>query len=261
VQRVPGGVRPGAGAVASAGPGPGPGPRPGPGPVGLGSGHGSGRAPQGRAGRPLTSAPVRSPGRSGVRAAAPVRVGPAPLPCARGVTPARCPARRHCGLRRRGLYTPPRARRRAAHRPPRAAAPSRQDPCAPEAAGAPRPVRRRAIDLRWSGTSRRVVLDDAGWSSSVARWAHNPEVAGSNPVPATTPESRVLYRSGPGFRYDRHFRLRHDGCGHARRTTGGRQDHVCSGQSGERTVSGPGDARTRRHVRTRWRSPGRCRGR
>src|SRR5699024_12748663 len=26
---------------------------------------------------------------------------------------------------------------------------------------------------------------DAGWSSSVARRAHNPEVAGSNPVPAT----------------------------------------------------------------------------
>ena len=25
----------------------------------------------------------------------------------------------------------------------------------------------------------------AGWSSSVARRAHNPEVAGSNPVPAT----------------------------------------------------------------------------
>src|SRR5690348_13035314 len=28
-------------------------------------------------------------------------------------------------------------------------------------------------------------LTDAGWSSSVARWAHNPEVAGSNPAPAT----------------------------------------------------------------------------
>jgi hypothetical protein len=28
-------------------------------------------------------------------------------------------------------------------------------------------------------------LPIAGWSSSVARWAHNPEVAGSNPVPAT----------------------------------------------------------------------------
>ena len=27
--------------------------------------------------------------------------------------------------------------------------------------------------------------DSAGWSSSVARWAHNPEVTGSNPVPAT----------------------------------------------------------------------------
>ena len=25
----------------------------------------------------------------------------------------------------------------------------------------------------------------AGWSSSVARWAHNPKVTGSNPVPAT----------------------------------------------------------------------------
>src|SRR4030095_16656836 len=27
---------------------------------------------------------------------------------------------------------------------------------------------------------------DAGWSSQVARRAHNPEVAGSNPAPATT---------------------------------------------------------------------------
>jgi hypothetical protein len=27
--------------------------------------------------------------------------------------------------------------------------------------------------------------NDAGWSSQVARWAHNPKVAGSNPVPAT----------------------------------------------------------------------------
>src|SRR4029078_2372713 len=30
-----------------------------------------------------------------------------------------------------------------------------------------------------------VAFTDAGWSSSVARWAHNPEVAGSNPAPAT----------------------------------------------------------------------------
>ena len=33
-------------------------------------------------------------------------------------------------------------------------------------------------------------LTDAGWSSSVARWAHNPEVAGSNPAPATKRNTR-----------------------------------------------------------------------
>ncbi len=32
---------------------------------------------------------------------------------------------------------------------------------------------------------RNLAFTDAGWSSSVARWAHNPEVAGSNPAPAT----------------------------------------------------------------------------
>ena len=40
----------------------------------------------------------------------------------------------------------------------------------------------------WSCRRFRVTLAlaDAGWSSSVARRAHNPEVAGSNPAPATT---------------------------------------------------------------------------
>ena len=28
-------------------------------------------------------------------------------------------------------------------------------------------------------------MNIAGWSSSVARWAHNPKVVGSNPAPAT----------------------------------------------------------------------------
>lgn len=40
------------------------------------------------------------------------------------------------------------------------------------------------------GDRRRRVLryaDDAGWSSKVARRAHNPEVAGSNPAPASKP--------------------------------------------------------------------------
>src|SRR5712692_1273727 len=38
----------------------------------------------------------------------------------------------------------------------------------------------------------------AGWSSPVARWAHNPKVAGSNPAPATNASPRDLERSG-GF--------------------------------------------------------------
>ena len=29
------------------------------------------------------------------------------------------------------------------------------------------------------------LLNIAGWSSLVARWAHNPKVVGSNPTPAT----------------------------------------------------------------------------
>ena len=29
------------------------------------------------------------------------------------------------------------------------------------------------------------ILNIAGWSSLVARWAHNPKVVGSNPTPAT----------------------------------------------------------------------------
>ena len=40
--------------------------------------------------------------------------------------------------------------------------------------------------------------NDAGWSSSVARWAHNPEVAGSNPVPATEVGGPCLRKSQAG---------------------------------------------------------------
>ena len=32
----------------------------------------------------------------------------------------------------------------------------------------------------------------AGWSSLVARWAHNPKVVGSNPTPATKIKGRLL---------------------------------------------------------------------
>ena len=41
-----------------------------------------------------------------------------------------------------------------------------------------------AVDRSWSRGYGNGVT--AGWSSPVARWAHNPKVAGSNPAPATT---------------------------------------------------------------------------
>ena len=52
-------------------------------------------------------------------------------------------------------------------------------------------------------SSRKVLFTDAGWSSSVARWAHNPEVAGSNPAPATNPIQPLTCRNaGQGlFRF------------------------------------------------------------
>jgi hypothetical protein len=56
-----------------------------------------------------------------------------------------------------------------------------------------KPLRNPAYSLRHNS---------AGWSSSVARWAHNPEVAGSNPVPATEwegPVCRVRRRGSFAF--------------------------------------------------------------
>src|ERR1700728_2053371 len=46
-------------------------------------------------------------------------------------------------------------------------------------------ARRGCRDLPGVAGGHTVEHNDAGWSSSVARWAHNPEVAGSNPAPAT----------------------------------------------------------------------------
>ncbi len=39
--------------------------------------------------------------------------------------------------------------------------------------------------LTYSYVRKNLIIIIAGWSSSVARRAHNPKVAGSNPVPAT----------------------------------------------------------------------------
>ena len=43
------------------------------------------------------------------------------------------------------------------------------------------PKLQRRVDGSWTG----CYDDFAGWSSLVARWAHNPKVGGSNPPPAT----------------------------------------------------------------------------
>ena len=52
-------------------------------------------------------------------------------------------------------------------------------------------------DLALAQGSRRVGFTDAGWSSSVARRAHNPEVAGSNPAPATTQNCACKFEVSP----------------------------------------------------------------
>src|SRR5207302_1723507 len=40
----------------------------------------------------------------------------------------------------------------------------------------------------FDGGPPRCYHRTAGWSSLVARWAHNPKVGGSNPPPATNPK-------------------------------------------------------------------------
>ena len=47
---------------------------------------------------------------------------------------------------------------------------------------------------------------DAGWSSLVARWAHNPKVAGSNPAPATNFQFRLPTVTAQGARNGRRCR-------------------------------------------------------
>src|SRR5580693_773592 len=67
---------------------------------------------------------------------------------------------------------------------PRSARPARESDAARGRVGS-RPPAGLPGDLRAGGRAHKVKEHDAGWSSSVARWAHNPEVAGSNPAPAT----------------------------------------------------------------------------
>ncbi len=128
----------------------------------------------------------------------PSRAGCAPC-CSQATRSSRRPDGAEVG-RPRGLRqgaAEARALVQQALRPPTGRPPSRP-PRRPR-----RPARRRRGTDRILSprrSSRNVGFTDAGWSSSVARWAHNPEVAGSNPAPATNakPQVRGPFRSDPG---------------------------------------------------------------
>ncbi len=47
---------------------------------------------------------------------------------------------------------------------------------------------KKSLDFISLAGYKASFLSDAGWSSLVARRAHNPKVAGSNPAPATNLE-------------------------------------------------------------------------
>ena len=111
--------------------------------------------------------------------------------------------------RRPGARPPgrPRTRRGSSRTPSLSPTSGDRAPRTAEDGGA-RPTtsrRRRAasriapIDLGRPRPIRNVVFTDAGWSSSVARWAHNPEVAGSNPAPATKSGSESTDSGPDGF--------------------------------------------------------------
>jgi small subunit ribosomal protein S20 len=57
-----------------------------------------------------------------------------------------------------------------------------------------------SIRLRFDANGRGCYHRTAGWSSLVARWAHNPKVGGSNPPPATN-----FYKQGNEADMANHF--------------------------------------------------------
>src|SRR5712671_6451226 len=56
-------------------------------------------------------------------------------------------------------------------------------------------VSRHSFASQFDPASPHCYDFSAGWSSLVARWAHNPKVGGSNPPPATTYKHRQPKRT------------------------------------------------------------------
>jgi hypothetical protein len=55
------------------------------------------------------------------------------------------------------------------------------------------PLHLSTQDLTYDAAVAKVSYD-AGGSSQVARWAHNPKVGGSNPLPATSDYDRLQFK-------------------------------------------------------------------
>src|SRR6516164_1646558 len=96
--------------------------------------------------------------------------------------PIRIACRRSSSASTTSCTTPPPSRRSRASSsttPP----PARSSCCCP--AAIPIPPLALTIGAVLVSFPAQHAHHDAGWSSPVARWAHNPKVAGSNPAPAT----------------------------------------------------------------------------
>src|SRR5947209_7852765 len=78
---------------------------------------------------------------------------------------------------------------------------TKNDDFVTKGAVAPFQAGKRLLHNRRRAGRPRAVTVSAGWSSPVARQAHNLKVAGSNPAPATkiSPVNQVLKPGLPGF--------------------------------------------------------------
>ena len=156
------------------------------------AGRGAGRRARRRPGVGHRPDAARAAARGATTSRGPTRAPTSRSPrcCARPRPPSTPPTRRTARATRsrpRSSRSGPAAsssrRSRSTRGAPTAATPPPRPPTADGRAWGD-PPHSRPIWVRRSA-SRKVVFTDAGWSSSVARWAHNPEVAGSNPAPAT----------------------------------------------------------------------------